>query len=1030
MSAYYRINANGFDPCVVTKQDFDPGGWQLGIDLPSGFMRVEVNRWNEMFPLYRIPVPAQCKLPGVDKPTAGQPPVSRPPVVTGPGKSTPITGDKCAPALPPRTDENIIGLKTKEHLEQPLTFSLLGWRVGAGKAGASSEPPLTGLGEFTVPHRVETDADGNIRTADLGKGPGGLAFAPPEFNEFMLRGDGVHPKGTWPDRISRAAFTILAGTGHGDDAGNVLAFGLPSARSYRPQSGWFFELDTSTGKLWARKTDANCTVVASYDFEDIGASAGAPTNASYLTLGLHSGLSNERVFVVGNGLDAIDGGANGNYTVSVDESELDHGALGGLSDDDHTQYALTPGGATAGNMAVFDVDGRTVIDGGAPTGTGTVTNTASLDDDAVVVGDGGANGVKTTGVTIDGSNHMAGVADFANSGSTAHGVVTPAQITSNQLDYGGLAAGTIAILDSDALWSIQSIAVPVNDGQIHTVFNGGAHDIIFENQSPSELSDDSRKIDTGTGADFVLAPGTMANLFWSSATDRWHVKGCADRVPTRGSSMPSHNAPGGSLFHNTSNGRLVFQTSGTYSDNWHELAFLSDITGTYQPLDAELSAIAGLTSAADRLPYFTGSGTASLAVFTAAARSLLDDADATTMLSTLGLSANGKSLVTAANYAAMRGLLDLEAGTDFPSLATFNSHNTRHQAGGDDAIKLDDLAAPDDNTDLNASTSAHGLLRKLSNTATEFLNGQGDWATPNVNVRKNSTGSVHARPRINFIEGSNVTLTVADDGTDNEIDVTIAASGSGGGLPDPGADGIVVRNSATPTTVNRSIAASAPVTISNGDGVSGNPTVGFDSAANLDNNARVGVRKNSTGSTFSRRRLNLIEGSNVTLTVADDSGNEEVDVTIASSGGALCEVLSANQNSTSTTMANTNLNITVEAGKTYSFEALLFIIQSEASTGFKIDFGGTATFTAFAESVQSFVGTGGIENRTHLTTSPGTDITLIDTTPTTQRHAVVRGSFTVNAGGTFILRFSRTGASGTATLGAGSWLRVIEGTSV
>jgi hypothetical protein len=48
---------------------------------------------------------------------------------------------------------------------------------------------------------------------------------------------------------------------------------------------------------------------------------------------------------------------------------------------------------------------------------------------------------------------------------------------------------------------------------------------------------------------------------------------------------------------------------------------------------------------------------------------------------------------------------------------------------------------------------------------------------------------------------------------------------------------------------------------------------------------RVDVRKNSTGSVFSRRRLNLIEGSNVTLTVADDSGNEEVDITIAASGG-------------------------------------------------------------------------------------------------------------------------------------------------
>jgi hypothetical protein len=46
------------------------------------------------------------------------------------------------------------------------------------------------------------------------------------------------------------------------------------------------------------------------------------------------------------------------------------------------------------------------------------------------------------------------------------------------------------------------------------------------------------------------------------------------------------------------------------------------------------------------------------------------------------------------------------------------------------------------------------------------------------------------------------------------------------------------------------------------------------------------VRKNSAGSDFIRRRLNLIEGTNITLTVADDSANNEIDVTIAASGGA------------------------------------------------------------------------------------------------------------------------------------------------
>lgn len=49
--------------------------------------------------------------------------------------------------------------------------------------------------------------------------------------------------------------------------------------------------------------------------------------------------------------------------------------------------------------------------------------------------------------------------------------------------------------------------------------------------------------------------------------------------------------------------------------------------------------------------------------------------------------------------------------------------------------------------------------------------------------------------------------------------------------------------------------------------------------------ARTIVRKNSAGSEIVQRRVNLIEGTNVTLTVAEDTGNEEVDVTIAANAG-------------------------------------------------------------------------------------------------------------------------------------------------
>jgi len=76
-------------------------------------------------------------------------------------------------------------------------------------------------------------------------------------------------------------------------------------------------------------------------------------------------------------------------------------------------------------------------------------------------------------------------------------------------------------------------------------------------------------------------------------------------------------------------------------------------------------------------------------------------------------------------------------GTDHAQLSNVLSgqhhaqlHGSSHHSGGGDAVKLDDLASPDDNVDLNASITKHGLLKKLGGGTTNFLRADGAWATP------------------------------------------------------------------------------------------------------------------------------------------------------------------------------------------------------------------------------------------------------------------------------------------------------------
>ena len=275
---------------------------------------------------------------------------------------------------------------------------------------------------------------------------------------------------------------------------------------------------------------------------------------------------------------------------------------------------------------------ETTLSAGDPTGDRTIT----LPD---ATGTVALTNNKLSAFAATSSAELAGVlSDETGTGALVF-ADTPTLVTPNI----GAATGTSLTLSGDltvngTTTTVNSTTITVDDKNI-------------------ELGSVASPTDAGAdGGGITLKGATDKTFSWIDATDAWtsseNMNLLSGKVyEINGTSVLSGSTLGsgvtgssltslGTITTGTWNGTAIaLANGGTGSTSASDartalgLAIGSDV----QAYSANLGAIAGLTSVADALPYFTGSGAAAVTTLTSFIRGLLDDVDAATARTTLGV---------------------------------------------------------------------------------------------------------------------------------------------------------------------------------------------------------------------------------------------------------------------------------------------------------------------------------------------------------------------------------------------------------
>lgn len=189
--------------------------------------------------------------------------------------------------------------------------------------------------------------------------------------------------------------------------------------------------------------------------------------------------------------------------------------------------------------------------------------------------------------------------------------------------------------------------------------------------------------------------------------------------------------------------------------------------------DDTLDALAGLSTSANTMPYFTGVDTAALTALTPFMRTLLDDPDLAAAQSTLGITGGGGGAPTDAVYivgSASATLTQERVLTTTPTVSWDLTTPGQAKAVVQDASITEVKLNISDVTTQNVSTTAHGLTPKLSGVSTQYLSGVGTWTVPPVGTTYTDEQAQDAVGAM-LTDTATIDLTYGDGGPTLQADV-------------------------------------------------------------------------------------------------------------------------------------------------------------------------------------------------------------------------------------------------------------------